>query len=357
MPKPRLFDDTHGRDMAAMTRYEVPDYHMPWPVALNPDHERAERAARKWATDFGLLNDDAARQRMIDMQCGLFSGWWCPRTDTHGAVLMAKWVAWLFLWDDIFDDGPLGRDPEVFKDGKARLDLLLSQDPPPSPNAPGLTFPLARALADLWGDFYNYFPEHPRGRFALHVKQYLSAMETEVGNRSAEELPDTDSYLRLRLVNGATRPSIDVLEGLQGANIPDHLHRGLFYELRDMAAELWLWSNDTFTVRKDLHYRNPHNLVLVLRHDRDLSLQSAAHHVAYMAQQRLRDFRRIADRLRDLTDIADDPHTRHKEDILRGVRVLEDALSGYYRWQETCLRYKRKEGFLTPATTGPAQGR
>ncbi|TFV29886.1 hypothetical protein E4K10_45955 [Streptomyces sp. T1317-0309] len=39
-----------------------------------------------------------------------------------------------------------------------------------------------------------------------------------------------------------------------------------------MHAELWTWSNDTYTVRKDLHYPT-HNLVLVLRHAQNLSLQ------------------------------------------------------------------------------------
>ncbi|UQI46044.1 terpene synthase family protein [Streptomyces sp. HU2014] len=352
MSKPMLFEDTHEQDMEAMTRYRIPEYRIPWPVALNPDHALAEQEARRWSERFGLLNSEAARQRMTDMQSGLFSGWWCPRTDTLGAVLQAKWVAWLFLWDDMFDDGPQGRNPDVFLHGKAELDYVLSGKPPPPSDDPRISLPHARALADLWGDFFHYFPEHPRRRFADHVRQYLCAMRREVDNRSAEELQGVDAYLRLRLVNGATRPSIDTLEGLQGANIPDHVHRGLFYELRDMAAELWLWSNDTFTVRKDLHYRNPHNLVLVLRHDRDLSLQEAANHVAYMVEQRLRDFTRVADRLRRLTGVAEDPHAACKDDVLRGIRILEDGLSGYYRWQESCLRYKRREGFLTPAVDG-----
>ncbi|MGW1074876.1 terpene synthase family protein [Streptomyces sp. NPDC002537] len=351
MPKPMLFEGTYAQSMAAMAHYKIPDYRMPWPVRLNPSHGLAEKEAQEWADDFGMLNNDAARQRIVDMQSGLFSGWWCPRTDTLGAVLMARWVAWLFLWDDIFDDGPYGRNPRAFQDGKSQLDYVLRQSPPPPPGDPRLSLPHARALADLWGDFHDYFPERPRSRFAAHTMQYLNAMQKEVHNRSAEELPDTDAYLRLRLINGATRPSMDALEGLQGADIPDRIHRGLFYELREMTAELWLWSNDTFTVRKDLHYRNPHNLVLVLSQDRGIGLQEAARHVAYMVEQRLRDFTRIADRLRAMTGIPGDPHAAHKDDVLRGVQILEDGLSGYYRWQESCLRYKRTEGFLTPPST------
>ncbi|MGW2557386.1 terpene synthase family protein [Streptomyces sp. NPDC001635] len=348
MPKPLLFDDTHDKDTAALATYTAPSYGVPWTGTLHPDHTHAERETLAWARRWDLLTSDAARQRITDICPGLFAAWFCPRTDRRGVTLKAKWAIWLWLWDDLFDDGPLGRDPAACHIATLQLDEHALTDPPTPPDDPQLTLPLARALADLWGDFYDYSPAACRSRFPDNTREYLGAVAQETANRSAETLPTLDEYLHLRVINAATRPSIDVLEGLQQADIPDELHRGLYGELRDMHAELWTWSNDTYTVRKDLHYHNPHNLVLVLRHAQNLSLQEAADQAARMVEQRVRDCVRVADRLRRLTDTPGDPHAQHKEQILRGIRVLEDASAGYLRWQETTARYQRTSGFITP---------
>ncbi|MFI0909215.1 terpene synthase family protein [Streptomyces abikoensis] len=313
---------------------------------LNPHHEYAEKAAVHWAHEYGLDRTPAAVQRLTDMQCGMFSALWCPRSDREGAVILAKWIIWLFLWDDIFDDGPLGRDPAAFADALDQVDRAVVDSPGRLDDT--LTFPLARALADLWRDFHACASDNVRRRFPVSFRMYLRAMAAETRNRAAEAVPDLDSYLRLRRVCGATRSSIDMIEGLQGVDVPDMLRHSLYGELRAFASELWLWSNDTFTVRKDLHYRNPHNLVLVLRETRGLSLQDAADQAGHMVEQRLRDFVRVAERLRELVDLPEDPHCRAKEPVLRGVQMLEEGISGYFRWQETTLRYRRTSGFLTP---------
>lgn len=346
MPKSPLFSESIESDRLALTEYRVPIYTAPFPVVLNPHHEYAEEAALRWADEYGLDRTPAAAQRLADMACGMFSGLFCPRTDREGAVLYAKWVAWLFLWDDIFDDGPLGRDPVAFRAALVQIDRALAE-PPRAPDD-SFTLPLARALADIWCDLHRRAPESVRRRFPASVRMYLRAMADETRNRAAEAIPDLDSYLRLRRVNGATRSSIDMTEGLCGVDIPDALRHGLYGELRAFASEVWLWTNDTFTVRKDLHYRNPHNLVLVLREDRGLSLQEAADQAAFMIEQRMRDFIRLAERLRRLVTMPADPHSGARDAVLRGVRMLEEAISGYLRWQETTLRYRRASGFLTP---------
>ncbi|MFE0046705.1 terpene synthase family protein [Streptomyces albireticuli] len=345
MSRPPLFSESFENDRAALAAYRVPRYSVPFPVVLGPHHAYAEAAALRWAHAFGLDRTPAAAQRLADMGCGMFSALYCPRADRDGAVLMAQWIIWLFLWDDLFDDGPLGRDPAAFRTAVAQVDRALE---PPGRAGEGPTLPLARALADLWGTFHARATGTARRRFPESVRLYLQAMADETANRAAERIPDLDSYLRLRRVNGATRSSIDMMEGLQGAEVPDALRHGLYGELRAFASEVWLWSNDTYTVRKDLHYRNPHNLVLVLREARGLTLGEAVEQAGHMVEQRLRDFVRVAERLRGLVDRPADPHSMAKDDILRGVRVLEEAISGYFRWQEDTLRYRRTTSFLAP---------
>ncbi|MBB5119443.1 hypothetical protein AF335_20500 [Streptomyces eurocidicus] len=349
MPRPSLFSESSENDRAALAGYRAPRYAAPFPVVLGPHHAHAEAAALRWAHAFGLDRTPAAAQRLADMGCGMFSALYCPRADRDGAVLMAQWIIWLFLWDDVFDDGPLGRDPAAFEAALAQVDRALAGPPGRAVAEPAL--PIARALADLWGTFHARAPETARRRFPASVRVYLRAMADETANRAAERIPDLDSYLRLRRVNGATRSSIDMMEGLQGAEVPDSLRYGLYGELRAFASEVWLWSNDTFTVRKDLHYRNPHNLVLVLREARGLSLDDAVEQAGHMVEQRLRDFVRVAERLRELVDLPADPHSRAKDAVLRGVRVLEEAISGYFRWQENTLRYRRTTSFLVPGST------
>ncbi|MFC5719934.1 hypothetical protein ACFP1Z_07065 [Streptomyces gamaensis] len=347
MSPPPLFADSREADRAALADYRVPRYEVPFPVRCAPYGPYAERAALRWAHEHGLDRSPAAAQRLADMQCGLFSCLYCPRADRDGSVLMARWIVWLFLWDDIFDDGPRGRDPAAFQREAAQLDHALTEPPPP-PDDPALTLPLARALADLWRAFRARAPDSARRRFPASVRIYLRAMAHEVAHRVAGEVPDLDTYIRLRRTNAATRSSIDMMEALQGVDVPDSLRHGLYGELRACASELWLWSNDTYTVRKDIHYRNPHNLVLVLREARGLELQDAADLAAYMVEQRMREFALTAERLRTLVGLAADPHARAPHAVLGGVRMLEESIGGYFRWQHTTSRYRRSSGFLTP---------
>ncbi|MFF4223826.1 hypothetical protein ACFYZH_13330 [Streptomyces abikoensis] len=346
MGKPLLFSESFEHDQLSLAGYRVPEFKAPFPVVLNPHHDFAEEAALRWAHSFRLDETPAAAQRLTDMACGMFSGLWCPRTDREGAVIMAEWIIWLFLWDDIFDDGPLGRDPTALQDALLQIDRALAE--PPGQPDDTLTFPLARALADIWRALHARAPETVRKRFPASFRMYLRAMVDETNNRAAEVVPDLDTYLRLRRVNAATRSSLDLIEGLQGVDMPDALRHGLYGELRAFASELWVWTNDAYSLRKDLHYRNPHNLVLVLREARGLSLQEAADQVRLMVEQRMWDFIQVAERLRSLVDMPTDPHSMAKEAVLRGVQMLEDSISGFYRWQENALRYRRTSGFLVP---------
>ncbi|MEV4743717.1 terpene synthase family protein [Streptomyces sp. NPDC049555] len=346
MTKPLLFPEVFDGALESVSAYRAPVFTAPFPTLLNPHHQYAQQAALAWAHRHGLGRTPAARQRLTDMECGTFSGLYCPRTDREGAVVMAQWIIWLFLWDDTFDDGPSGRDLRALQQALGPVDRALAD--PPDPQDPSLTHPLARALADLWRTIHARAPQVTRRRFPESVRIYLRAVAEETRNRAADTVPDLDSYLRLRRINGATRSSIDLLEILQGVEVPDALRHGLYGELRAFASELWLWSNDTFTVLKDLHYRNPHNLVLVLRAARGLPLQEAADQAVHMVEQRLRDFAGVAHRLRTLVDMPRDPHAGARHEVLKAVGMLEDAISGYFRWQETTARYRRTSGFLTP---------
>ena len=170
----------------------------------------------------------------------------------------------------------LGRDPERQRTAAAATlsYLRVPGTGPPRPLAELLGRPLAGALADVWSATVDRTGPDWRQRFTGHVARYLDANAWEADNRRADRVPTVERFLEMRWHTSAVALFFDLIELVNGAELPAGTHAGLA-EVYRHAGNAVACFNDLVSWRKELHAGDPHNLVLVVRHDRRTTLAGA----------------------------------------------------------------------------------
>ncbi|MFD0887126.1 hypothetical protein ACFQ08_21480, partial [Streptosporangium algeriense] len=90
--------------------------------------EQARDHLERWVDGHGLVRKEAARHRFAHADFAWFAAVTYPTADRESLFLIADWFAWLFLLDDQFDDGAVGRDPDRVRDLMEQMAQVLLTD-------------------------------------------------------------------------------------------------------------------------------------------------------------------------------------------------------------------------------------
>ncbi|MFB7126481.1 terpene synthase family protein [Kitasatospora sp. NPDC056273] len=295
--------------------------------------DAADAEALRWAEAAGLCDTPAELRNLAGIRPGLLAAWCHPRADRPDSVLVAMWMAWLFLLDDRIDEGELGRDADLLE-GYLRepLGIVLCGSEP--------TSPVGRALAEIVERVSDGMPAPWALRFRRHVADYLSACVWQAAHRQASQVPRLDGFPAWRRAFGAIMPSFDLVERTDGCVLPSSLYYSRpFQELLVAAADLVCWTNDLMTVDKEAAQGDPHNLVLVTAHHGGTDRHAAAHLVTDAFEERLHAHARARRELADLTRaLAVPPGPRRQADHC--AQALLGWARGHLEWGLGTPRYR-----------------
>ncbi|MGC9665779.1 terpene synthase family protein [Planosporangium sp. 12N6] len=318
----------------------------PFPPRISPHALRLQRYADGWATRHGFLPTVPARAAFSRARFAYLMARAYPDADYADLRLAVSWLTFTFALDDQLET-VLGRSPDRQRNLAERLVGYLAGDHA----AHGLEGPLATALADVWGRTLARTGPAWRERFVSHVGQYLAGNAWEADNRSQGRVPSVAEYVRMRRHTAATAMFFDLVEaftdgreastgpgergtsaGSGGAGdrsaTPDD--RAALAPLRRHADNAVAWFNDLVSWPKEAAGGDPHNLVLVVRHERDRSL---------------------ADAVREVTD----RHDREVRAFLAARDVLPDrpavrrAATGLAHWIRANVDWSHETGRYAPA--------
>jgi hypothetical protein len=213
-------------------------------------------------------------------------------------MVASDWISWLFLLDDQLDEGTLGRDPVAARAFLRPLAELLDENL--SIRLPG-EGPFRAVLRDVWSRIVPVTSPTWHARFKRHMADYLDGCVWEAVNRASGRVPGSAEFPAYRRRAGAIWPSLDLLEFVARAPLPDSVYsRPLFVELRRAAADVVCWTDDVLTVDKERARGDVHNLVIVLQHSTGCTAGDAMARAAYAIDSRLADFLECERRLPDL---------------------------------------------------------
>lgn len=252
------------------------------PCRRHADEAVIDAAVLDWAAASGLAGR-TPRVKLRAARFGEMAARAFPETPRADVVLFGQWLVWLFAFDDLRDDGPLGRD-------EAATDRLYAQvtaafDEPPGAGA----HPVVTTFADLWARTAARASASWQAVFRAHLAEHRAACGSEARFRQAGRPPSIGEYAELR--RHANGPFMfDLAEPILHARVPDELRDApAWQELFAACNDVTAWCNDVASAAKERSRGDVHNFVLVLAAGRGVSLAEATAEVLDRIEARMRD--------------------------------------------------------------------
>jgi len=283
-----------GGEVRLSDSVHVPSVYCPFAPRISPHAADAERYAVKWATRRGLLRTAAAQRRFAAARFAHLMARTYPEANRADLGLATAWLTVVFHLDDYLE-GALGQQPAVLRQVADALLMFLAGWPriaePPPAARDVLGSALCASLVDVWRRTATRLGSTWRDRFTGHVGEYLAGNVWEAGNRMAGRVPTVHEYVDMRRHSAATEMFFDLIEVYRGAELPGAVwQEPAFRALRRHADNAVAWFNDLVSWPKELSCGETHNLVLVMRHRRQLPISDAVQVVADYCDREVRAF-------------------------------------------------------------------
>jgi hypothetical protein len=204
----------------------------------------------------------------------------------------------------------------------------------PALDAPPPTGPLTAALADLWARTAPPFSPAWRRRFAAHYRDFLMFTLLPHAHPRHYGRAGLPGFVRRRRLNSGCEMSFDLIEAGNAAEIPAVIAETDSYRAVRLAAnDVVSWTNDIFSVRKEIARGDQDHLAAVLRATAGLDWQQALEHAAGMVAGLTRDFLDACEDLRAMRRL----HPVGDADWA----LVDDSLSDLGAWISGSLEWHR----------------
>jgi 5-epi-alpha-selinene synthase len=256
----------------------------PFPPAIHADAEQCNLRTRAWLSNMGLVTHSAGDAHAAAARFGWLAARAYPWSSSEGLQLASDWATWLFMRDDLCDEGGLRDDPSAMRRHcDAMIGVLLEGIADESD-------PHAKAIAELRSRIIRLGGRERLGRFVGPTVDYFEACVWEAENRARGAVPTVSEYIAMRRHTGGVLTCMaiaDVIDGNRPSLIDQQDPR--VRRLIEIANDAVCWSNDIFSAEKEMLQGDFHNLVLIVKFTRDCALETAIEHVAHMHDAIIRE--------------------------------------------------------------------
>lgn len=316
-PAPEALADTLPVPASAAVR-------IPGPSAFNSALRQVEPQVAAWARRTGLLSQRTAEQARRERHAAMAAHVW-PWAPAGKLTELARLTLWMFAVDDRSD--ALTRDPAAVH---TELDAMARTVTLAAPAAAATAPPAVRALADVVPRIGTAMGPAWRDRFGDHLVAWLRTNQDMLRHRSDHAVLTPEAYAAWRRVSGATGWFFDLIEYAEDAELTQaEWSAPACRELREAAADVIGWTNDLFSLDKELASGETANLVLVLRHHRRLPLREAV-----AEAQRLHS-RRVGELTAAVRALRAEPTTASRRAVIRRYT------DGIHAWARGFLDFSR----------------
>jgi 5-epi-alpha-selinene synthase len=267
-----------------MNQFVLPELYCPFPSQVNKYVDVLEDYSLEWVKRFNLLANESSYQRFRKSKFFLMAAKTYPYCQLEELKIGNDWLSWLFIWDDQCDLSDLKEQPELLKDFHQRFIEIL--------NGAKLTkqdIPLAYALNDLRQRMLEKASLKWLDYFICGFGNYLRGCIEEAIDRVEGIVPNIETYTQLRRLSAGADIALPLVELCNHLTIPVFLrNHNVFRQINQMTNNLLGWSNDIFSVFREMATGHVHNLVLVLHYQQQLPLEKSIKLAASMHDQEVR---------------------------------------------------------------------
>ncbi|WP_037897596.1 germacradienol/geosmin synthase Cyc2 [Streptomyces sp. NRRL S-920] len=349
----------------------LPDFHMPFPLRLNPHLDAARPRLTAWSHAMGILSEGVWDEDKLDAYdlplCAAGIG---PDGTAEALDLSSQWLAWGTYGDDYY---PLvfghRRDFAAARLCTERLAGCMPVEGEPT------TVPvngMERGLADLWARTTRDMSPEQRRTTRHTVVVMTESWLWELANQLQNRIPDPVDYLEMRRATFGSELTMSLCRMGHGPAVPPEVYRsGPVRSLENAAMDYAMLLNDVFSYQKEIEYEGEvHNGILVVQNFFGCDYPTALGVIHDLMTQRMQQFEYVA--AHEFPVLYEDfGLNAEARAVMDGyVTDLENWLAGILNWHAGCRRYgaedlaRRAHGFVpdrapgvTAVAAGPVLGR
>ena len=306
----------------------LPNIYCPFPLQISPHLEHVRRHTLQWTQKFHIIQKKTALKRFVASDLSLFCCSVYPNATLEELCFMDNWATWIALIDDWFDDSGLSTRPADIYQVYQHL-LAILQDPPITvPQGP-----LAEALLDIWQRADNFASAVWKRRFAQHHADFFAACRWDAEHRVHKRVPDVRAYIENRRNSVANPMSFDMFELSEHIKfLPELYESQSFLAILEAANNVVAWTNDLYSLKKELAHGDVCNLVLAVQYAQHCSLQEAVEHVSAMLETETWHFQELVQHFPPYSAEVDPDIHQYLFDLGKWIRGSLDWHHGTSRY-------------------------
>lgn len=261
-------------------------------------------------------------------------------TDPARVELIARLIAWLFLFDDACAERSADTGAGAVRERHQRLEGVLAGTQP-APDTP-----FGQGLADILSEARRRAPVSWVRRLGASIRSYFDGCEVEATLRERKVAAGLEEYLWFRERSVGVDPMLDCVEFANGSFLAGPEARSpLVAGFRHQAKLVSALTNDLFSAEKERREAAAFNSVLVFERQHATSRSTAMEAIEALRQQHLHAMEHFAAALEGASS--------QLAAFLEGTRVWID---GNHRWSAETRRYHAPPSEVvfvpTPSTPG-----
>ncbi|KAL2844068.1 terpenoid synthase [Aspergillus pseudoustus] len=304
-----------------------------WKARLHPEYERGrDEVLNPWIRRW--VDDDTTCRKLQKAEFGVFAAILCADSSFDRMCTVAKYFAWYFIWDDIFDCGSLQGQPLAMKEYReASKQYIKHQLLPenPCPDLSKYSTELQKALA-CWAEVgFHMRSVCDRGTCEVSsdaMLDYINAVDDANALFQDGSIPSVEAYWRRRDYAAGVYPTIATIPFALGVDVrSEDATNPRMRQLWKHTSYLVHITNDILSLRKELKDGQIENIVPVLMLNKGIGINDAIQHGYKFAEEHARGIERSAAAL--LSEFDDG-----RNDVAKAfARGCMDIAAGLIHWR------------------------
>lgn len=307
-----------------MTTQSLPLLQYPFDEQHNQYEQDIETAISAWLDQYPFISD-AERQYYKQCRFGMISSYFYPNASYEALLIGAKLVVLLFINDDHTDN----ISPEELRSILSQSESIMAgHDISHDRNS------IFQEFVQLREDLQAFVPPEWMQRWNSNLNYFYEGMIMERYFMSANQYPSVQHYMFAREHLIGMYIYQDIVElylpSLLPYEILSHPHTR---QLRQVASRIIAWCNDYYSAAKELDAGQIMNLVLVIKQERQCSLEEAYAIAMHIHDEEIRKFRHLKKHIPDFGP--------YNEIFKTYIDELQLMFKGNHEWHITSGRYNK----------------
>lgn len=319
-----------------MLNIKFPALYCPFPSAINQYAEAAGKHSLKWARSFNLVIDESAYQSLRATKFHVLAARCYPNACLEALEVVCDYLVWIFIADDQFEEAGPRKQTELLQELHVRLlDILKGAE------LTDFDTSVQIALRDIRLRLQQlpHATSELMLRFVENMTAYFEGVLCEVLNHLQGSVPDLATYMKLRSFTSAVFIYCDLIQIVDRIALPPEvIEHPTVKRLKLATNNVSTWANDIFSLQKEVGEGQTHNLVVVLQHEYQISVQEAVERAAEIHDAEVRTFIELSAQLPSFGAQID--------------AELQRYISGLRSWMRGCLDWYLETGRYCLTETG-----